>query len=132
MQPRMTHICLHVENLQDCARFYRSYCHLKVLDDRSVNGEGSIYMAATENAMEPVLQLKSGGKLRIADKSDDGHFGFAVDSRDAVDAIALRGGKDGVLFFEADEYLPGAYFCVLLDPNGNCVEFSYNHPVPPE
>jgi catechol 2,3-dioxygenase-like lactoylglutathione lyase family enzyme len=132
MQPRMTHICLHVDNLQACSRFYRSYCGFEVATDRSVDGEGSVYLRAPGKSAEPVLQLKSGGKPRRADKSDDSHFGFAVDSRDRVDEIAEKGRKEGILFFEADEYLPGAYFCVLLDPNGNCVEFGYNHPVPPE
>jgi hypothetical protein len=27
--------------------------------------------------------------------------------------------------------MPGAYLCSLQDPNGNGVEFSYGHPVPP-
>ena len=44
MPPKMTHICLHVENLQQRATFYERYCGLSVVKDRTEGGEGSIYM----------------------------------------------------------------------------------------
>ena len=48
-----------------------------------------------------------------------------------VDDIANRAREDDILSFEPAEYLPGAYMCGVKDPNGNCVEFSYGHLVPP-
>ena len=131
MLPGLTHICLHVDKLQDCVHFYRRYCQLDAVEDRSVDGEGSVYLSASGESPQPVLQLKSGGKARDWDKDDDGHFGYAVESRDAVDAIAAMAKQDDILIWEADEYLPGAYFCTVVDPNGNFVEFSHGHPMPP-
>jgi len=131
MSPRLTHICLHVEKLDDCVRFYRRYCELDVIDDRSETGTGSVYMSETGRRKEIVLQLKSGGENLDLKDGDDRHFGFAVDSKQTVDEIAGWAREDGILFCEPDEYLPGAYFCAVKDPNGNCVEFGFGHTVPP-
>ena len=103
-----------------------------VLDERVNDGEGSVYMAEAGRTGEIVFQLKTGGdKLKLTD-ADDEHFGFTVESRQAVDDIANRAREDNILFWEPDEYIPGAYFCTVKDPNGNFVEFSYGHPMPPE
>lgn len=131
MSPRMTHLCLHVKELDECVRFYTDYCEMRVIDERVKAGEGSIYMSEAGRQTELVLQLKSGGDYRKLAAEEETHFGFAVESRQVVDDIALRARADGILFWEPDEYLPGAYFCAVNDPNGNLVEFSYGHPVPP-
>jgi len=104
---------------------------LKILDDRSVGGDGSVYLSEPGRKAEIVFQIKSGGENLVLADDEDRHFGFAVDSRQAVDDIAKKARGDGILFFEPDEYLPGAYFCAVRDPNGNCVEFGYGHSVPP-
>lgn len=85
--------------------------------------------AARQN--ELVFQFKSGGTNLTLDESEERHFGFAVDSREAVDDIAKLAREDDIVFFEPDEYLPGAYLCGVRDPNGNCVEFGYGHKLPP-
>ena len=131
MSPRMTHICLHVKELDECVRFYTEYCEMRVIDERVKAGEGSIYLSEVGRQDEYVLQLKSGGESRKLVAEDETHFGFTVESRQTVDDIALRAQADGILFFDPDEYLPGAYFCAVNDPNGNCVEFGYRHLVPP-
>jgi catechol 2,3-dioxygenase-like lactoylglutathione lyase family enzyme len=127
----MTHICLHVEKLDDCVRFYRRYCEMEVIDDRSERGAGSVYMSESGRQKQIVLQFKSGGENLDLEDHDERHFGFAVESKQTVDEIARWAREDGVLFWEPDEYLPGAYLCAVKDPNGNCVEFSYAHTVPP-
>ena len=131
MQPQLTHICLHVENLAECLQFYCRYCRLQVIEDRSEGGGGSIYLSATGTQNDLVFQLKSGGKTLALADDDERHFGFNVESREAVDDIAKRAAEAGILFFEAAEHLPGAYFCGVRDPNGNCIEFSYGHHAPP-
>ena len=131
MQPRITHLCLHVENLEDCVRFYRQYCHMEVIEDRSEEGEGSVYMSEVGRQDELVFQFKSGGANLTLNGTDERHFGFAVESREAVDDIAKLAREAKIIFFEPGEYLPGAYLCGVQDPNGNCVEFGYGHKVPP-
>ncbi|TDJ72995.1 MAG: VOC family protein [Proteobacteria bacterium] len=131
MSPRMTHICLHVKELNVCIQFYRKFCSMDVIHERTNGGEGSVYMSEVGRQTEIVFQFMSGGEnLALAD-DDNRHFGFAVESKQAVDDIANRAREDGILFWEPDEYIPGAYICAVKDPNGNCVEFSYGHPMPP-
>jgi len=132
MSPTMTHICLHVKELDDCVRFYKDYCKMNVIDERVNAGEGSVYMTESGRQAGIVFQLKSGGDSLMLADDDERHFGFAVESKQAVDDIANRAREDEILFWEPDEYLPGAYFCSVKDPNGNSVEFGYGHPVPPE
>ena len=131
MTPRLTHICLHVESLDQCVQFYKRYCQMEVLDDRSENGEGSIYLSELGREKVMVLQFKSGDENATLSDNEERHFGFVVGSKKDVDDIARMGEEDGILFFEPDEYLPGAYICGVEDPNGNCVEFSFGHSVPP-
>ena len=131
MKPELTHICVHVENLNQSLEFYRRYCQLQVIDDRSDQGNGSIYMSEDGHSKSIVFQLKSGAKPHKLVETEESHLGFIVDSRKAVDEIAAMAEKDNILFFEAGEYLPGAYLCGVEDPNGNCIEFGFNHPIPP-
>ena len=131
MPPRMTHICLHVIDVYECVRFYTNYCKMQTIDERIKEGEGDVYMSEIGRQSEMVFQFKSGGKNLPLGAEEERHFGFVVETKQAVDDIANRAREDGILFFEPDEYLPGAYMCGVKDPNGNCVEFSYGHPVPP-
>lgn len=131
MSPRMTHICLHVKDLDACVHFYQRYCNMDVIRDRTKGGEGSVYMSEAGRQTEIVLQLMSGGENLALSGDDNRHFGFTVESKQAVEDIANRARQDGILFWEPDEYIPGAYICFVKDPNGNCVEFSYGHPMPP-
>ena len=76
-------------------------------------------------------RLLSGGQSLCLPDSDNRHFGFAVESKQAVDEVARKARADACLFWEPDEYIPGAYLCAAKDPNGNCVEFSFGHSMPP-
>jgi hypothetical protein len=54
------------------------------------------------------------------------HFGFAVPSREAVDAIASEAKDAGLLQFGPMFLNPYAgYLCILNDPDGHHVEFSH-------
>ncbi len=102
-----------------------------VIDDPSEGGEGSVYMSEVGRQMEIVFQFKSGGENLTLTDNEERHFGFVVESRQAVDDIEKMAREDQIVIWKADEYLPGAYLCAVKDPNGNCVEFSYGHAVPP-
>ena len=130
MQPRLSHICLHVDNLDDCVEFYQRYCQLKVVEDLTSEGKGSVYIAEPDAQPRLIIQLMLGGKPLEIDPQSERHFGFEVDTREEVDRIADMANQEGILLFEADEYAPGVYLCTVKDPNGNPVEFSFNHYLP--
>ena len=63
---------------------------------------------------------------------DYSHFGFAVESRAAVERIAEQAAQAGCLIWAPrDEPYPVGYYCGLRDPAGNYVEFSYGQPLGP-
>jgi lactoylglutathione lyase len=54
------------------------------------------------------------------------HFGFALASREAVDAIAKEVKQAGLLQFGPTFLNPFAgYLCLVRDPDGHNVEFSH-------
>jgi catechol 2,3-dioxygenase-like lactoylglutathione lyase family enzyme len=131
MYPRMTHICLSVSNLEDCARFYQRYCQMEVVEDRSVSGQGSMYLSEAGKESDFILQIKSGGEHQTLADNDETHLGFEVESREVVDVLASMARAEGVMLYEPEEYLPNAYFCGIKDPNGHCVEFGFGQHAPP-
>ncbi len=132
MGTRLTHITLHVSALDDCVRFYQRYCNLKVIDDQERGQIRVICMAEPGRESAFVLQLFSGGEDKpVAPEAYD-HFGFAVDSRAAVDDAIAKGREEGILIGEPEDgSFPTGYYCGLKDPNGNIVEISYGHLISP-
>jgi catechol 2,3-dioxygenase-like lactoylglutathione lyase family enzyme len=127
MGSRLTHLALHVEDLNACISFYERYCGLKVIDDQERNSMRSVCMSAP-GGEGIVIQMMSGGKDQQAAPDSNRHFGFTLDSREAVDEIAARGKEEGILIWPPEEGpFPVGYLCGLNDPNGNTVEFSYGH-----
>ena len=79
-----------------------------------------------------IFVIMPGGRPRDLAPDDYSHFGFALDSREAVDAIAARAETEGCLVWAPrDEPYPVGYYCGLRDPAGNYVEFSYGQPLGP-
>ena len=54
------------------------------------------------------------------------HLGFALASREEVDAVAVEAEKGGLLKFRPTFLNPYAgYLCIVSDPDGHMVEFSH-------
>jgi catechol 2,3-dioxygenase-like lactoylglutathione lyase family enzyme len=61
------------------------------------------------------------------------HFGYDLPSRAAVDEMAARGQAEGLLVQgPTDAGRIVGYLCMLRDPDGNLVEFSYGQPINPK
>lgn len=134
MASSLTHIALHVRDLEACVAFYRTYCDMRVTRDRPTDEAGNhvVWMAKPGQEHAFVFVLIPGGPGRDQSSADFSHFGFALESREAVDAIAERGRKAGCLAWEPRrEPYPVGYYCGLRDPDGNIVEFSYGQPLGP-
>jgi catechol 2,3-dioxygenase-like lactoylglutathione lyase family enzyme len=134
MASSLTHLALHVRDLEACVAFYRSYCGMRVTHDRAADDAGNriVWLAEPGREHEFVFVLLPGGPGRGQSERDFSHFGFAMESRAAVDAIAERGRKACCLVWEPrQEPYPVGYYCGLRDPDGNFVEFSYGQPLGP-
>lgn len=103
-----------------------------VCHEREDDGARVVWLAEPGRERDLIIVIIGGG-ARLDRRDDDfGHLGFAVESREDVDAIADRARRDGCLVWPPrQEPYPVGYFCGVRDPNGNCVEFSYGQPLGP-
>jgi catechol 2,3-dioxygenase-like lactoylglutathione lyase family enzyme len=132
VKPHLTHIALGVESLDRTIDFYRRHAHLHVAHDRVDGGSRVVWLAEREENAEFVLVLFEVAAERRKGASTLQHLGFAVASRQEVDAVAAAGREEGVLAMEPVYAGPVVgYFCILTDPDGNQVEFSYGQPINP-
>ncbi|MCC7428970.1 MAG: VOC family protein [Alphaproteobacteria bacterium] len=132
-RPTLTHIALHVREVEACIAFYRDVCGLVVARERPhPKGGRIVWLAEPGRERAFVLVLLPGGAGRNQSAQDFSHLGFALSSKAAVDAIAERGRAAGVLVWppRQDAY-PAGYYCGLRDPDGTMVEFSYGQPLGP-
>ncbi|MCY1351402.1 Glyoxalase/Bleomycin resistance protein/Dioxygenase superfamily protein [compost metagenome] len=132
MRPTLTHVALHVPDLEACVGFYRRFCGMRVIHERAGKGSRIVWMAEPGKEHQFIFVIMPGGADRHLASDDYSHFGFAVDSREAVDAIAADAEHAGCLIWPPrDEPYPVGYYCGLRDPAGNYVEFSYGQPLGP-
>ncbi|RME45301.1 MAG: VOC family protein [Deltaproteobacteria bacterium] len=132
MKPTMTHLALHVPDLEASIRFYASYCGLRIVHDRGSEEGRVVWMAEAGREDHFVLVLVPGGEEHRQGEHDYGHIGFAVESRSAVDRIARQAQAEGILAWPpAEGPDPVGYFCGVRAPDGGIVEFSYGQPLGP-
>ncbi len=131
-RPRLTHLALHVADLESCIGFYQTFCAMTVVHERIAGDQRIVWMAEPGRESEFVFVMMSGGEDLTLAANDYRHFGFALASRAAVDKIAEAGAQAGCLVWPPrEEPFPVGYYCGLRDPNGNYVEFSYGQPLGP-
>ena len=132
MKPAYTHSALHVADLDASIAFYREFCGLDVVLEHSEGGDRTVWMAEAGREKELVFVLIGGGRRAPQAEHDFSHLGFALASREVVDAIAKRARAKGLLAWEPrDLPYPVGYFCGVRDPDGAFVEFSYGQPLGP-
>jgi catechol 2,3-dioxygenase-like lactoylglutathione lyase family enzyme len=132
MRPALTHIALHVPDLDACVAFYEQYCAMRVIHRRAGKGSHIVWMAEPGKEREFIFVIMPGGSARDLAADDYSHFGFALDSRADVDAIAEKARIDGCLVWPPrDEPYPVGYYCGVRDPAGHFVEFSFGQPLGP-
>lgn len=133
MKPTLTHMALHVRDLESCIRFYQEYAGLHLVHERSHDGKPSVvWLAETPQDYDFIIVLLAGGPGRDQADQDYSHLGFACASREEVDLIAAKAEKDGCLIWPSrQEDYPTGYYCGVRDPDGNAVEFSFGQPLGP-
>ncbi len=130
--PSLTHMALHVADIAACATFYQSYCGMKPVHERRDGQCRVIWLAEPGRERDFVFVLVSNGARREQAANDYSHYGFACDSKQAVDRMAERGRAEGILVWPPrDAAYPVGYYCGLSDPDGKMVEFSYGQPLGP-
>ena len=132
MRPRLTHLALGVRDLDRTIAFYRKHVRLHVVHERTDGDMRVVWLGEREKDVDFVLVLFQVNDLPPPGPATLRHLGFAVASREEVDQAAHEGRAAGVLLIEPLYAGPiVGYFCILTDPDGNQVEFSYGQPINP-
>jgi len=136
--PRWTHIALRVEDIQATIDWYTEFTPLELLDRREdEQGYGAwLGMSATyESPFILVLAqfFPEADPFATVPRTTLGpfaHLGMELPTKEAVDEIAARGEQAGCLGMPATMMPPPiGYICMLRDPDGNTVEFSWDQGV---
>jgi len=128
MAKRWTHITITVSDIDRSIEFYTSFCDLRVLRDRRLQGGGTVWLGPeTQPGSDPVFLLVL-GKGEVTSRID--HLGFQCERREQIDEIARKGIELGILA-EPPTDLGGVvgYFTTLRDPDGHLVEFTHGQPI---
>jgi len=124
-------VALRVRDLARSVAFYEAYAGLVVCHERVDDGVRVVWLAERQDDPSFVFVL-----IPMPHSEDERsgvhHFGFSLDNRAEVDAIAARAQAAGVLREPARDAGPVVgYFCIVEDPDGNWVEFSFGQPINP-
>ena len=137
-QPRWTHLALRVKDIDATIAWYLEFTPLELLDKRQDDDGYGAWLGHREHGEHPFVlvlaQFFEGhdpfAPAPIAKLAPFNHFGIELPTKDDVDAIAARGEAAGCLAFPPKQMPdPIGYICMLQDPDGNLVEFSYDQGV---
>ncbi|WAJ39844.1 VOC family protein [Pseudomonas sp. GOM7] len=132
MRPTLTHLALHVPDLDACIAFYQRFCGMQVVHQRPGDSQRIVWLAEPGKEHQFIIVIIPGGQQRNLAEDDYSHFGFALASRAEVDRVAAMAEEQGCLIWPPrEEPYPVGYYCGLRDPAGNYVEFSYGQPLGP-
>jgi catechol 2,3-dioxygenase-like lactoylglutathione lyase family enzyme len=136
MTPLLTHLALHVADLDKSIHFYRDFVGMRLMhqrDDVETNQrtawlttygpDQAVDFAIVLLCGDPTLFGGAGPQAPVGPVS---HLGFAMKSRAEVDAMAEKAEAFGVLV-KPPMYINKVvnYICFAADPDGHSVEFSH-------
>jgi len=137
-KPRWTHIALRVADLDATVAWYIEYTPLELLDRRDDESGRGAWLGMSDTAPNPFI-LVIAQFYPETDPFKDApqavltpfaHLGIELPAKDDVDEMARRGADDGCLAMPATMMPPPiGYICMLNDPDGNTVEFSWDQGV---
>lgn len=135
---RWTHIALRVNDIEATINWYSEFTPLELLDKREDEMGHGAWLGMPDTVENPfilvVAQFFEGKdpfeSAPHAVLAPFAHFGIELPSRDDVDEIAGRAAAADCLGMPPTMMPPPiGYICMLRDPDGNMVEFSWDQGV---
>lgn len=130
----LTHLAIHVVDLEASLKFYREYASMDVVDERATSTGGRVVWLAN-SAGRFVLVLIGTGRMSLKHRlarelarllPPASHIGVELDSREEVVRLCERARKEGILRRAPKEHGPPVgFFGMIADPDGNNFELSY-------
>ena len=137
-QPRWTHIALRVSDIDASIEWYGEFTPLELLDRRRDELGFGAWLGQPDTVDRPfvlVLAQFLPGSDPYGDHPKEvlapfAHFGIELPERAQIDEVADRAARAGCLAMEPKAMPdPIGYICMLRDPDGNMVEFSFDQGV---
>jgi lactoylglutathione lyase len=136
--PRWTHIALRVRDIEASIAWYTEFTTLEVLARNQDDFGFGVWLAHPDSADRPfVLVLAqfltatdpfAGSPQEVL--APFAHLGIELPTREALDDMAARGEATGCLAMPPRQMPPPVgYVCMLADPDGNHVEYSFDQGV---
>ena len=136
--PRWTHIALRVSDIDKTIDWYTEHTPLELIEKREDEDGFGAWLGHTDTPDAPFILVvaqffpdKDPFKdSPMAKLGPFAHLGIEVTSREEVDAIAAKAEAAGSLAMPPTEMpAPIGYICMVKDPDGNTLEFSYDQGV---
>ncbi len=136
--PRWTHVALRVRDIEASIAWYTEFTTLEVLARNQDDFGFGVWLAHPDSADRPfVLVLAqflpatdpfAGSPQEVL--APFAHLGIELPTREALDEVAARGEAAGCLAMPPRQMPPPVgYVCMLADPDGNRVEYSFDQGV---
>lgn len=137
-EPRWTHMALRVADIDATIEFYTSMTPLELIDKREDDMGFGAWLGMPGETNNPFILVvaqffpatdpfKDAPKAVLAPFA---HFGIELPNQDDVDATAKLAEAAGCLAMPATMMPPPiGYICMVTDPDGNMVEFSWDQGV---
>ena len=123
---KLAHLAIRTRDLDATIAFYSNFAAFGVVHERVDDGIRVAWLAdpdADDSFVIVALELPF---EELYEPSPTDHFGFELESREAVDRIGAMAKEQGVLKFGPADAGPVVGYIVLVrDPSGNTCEFSY-------
>jgi len=123
---RLDHLALECRDISKTLQFYQRYAEMEVIHDRYEQGARVTWIRHRRDRNGLTLVLIQGPKFPKTGEGLMNHLGFHVVSSPDVDLISKMADSEDCLMEPAKnggEIL--GYYCIVADPDGNLVEFSY-------
>lgn len=136
--PRWTHTALRVSDIDATIDWYLEFTPLELLDRREDDDGYGAWLGHSDSGEFPFILVVAQfhehrdpfAPAPIAIGGPFNHMGIEMPDRAGVDEIARKGEAAGCLAMPATLMPdPVGYICMLHDPDGNMVEFSYDQGV---
>jgi catechol 2,3-dioxygenase-like lactoylglutathione lyase family enzyme len=135
---RWTHVALRVDDIDATIAFYVAMTPLELIERRQDDAGFGAWLGmpgATNNPFILVVAQFLPGCDPYEDAPKEvlapfAHLGIELPTKEAVDDIATRAEADGCLAMPATMMpAPIGYICMVRDPDGNMIEFSWDQGV---
>jgi len=131
-------VALRVADIQATIDWYTEFTPLQLLDRREDDDGYGAWLGHADSSEFPFILVLAQffpdrdpfAPAPIAKLAPFNHFGIELPNEHDIDDMAARGAAAGCLGMPATLMpAPIGYICMLNDPDGNLVEFSYDQGV---